>query len=174
MINIYYTFLENAFPVFYLIDNILLILTSLYRLLWIYSCLVWMCVIQETALKILVYSYYISFISFFSNKGQVWFNFTCENIWNSQTAMNRQERRNYLLNYSNRLETWPCKMSPTCSTLFISHQRSCTRRFPLRRHTRFVLEQDQSTLPWNLMEYSTIKIVTGVRVFCLVFIQKLN
>lgn len=143
MINIYYTFFENAFPVFNLIGNILLIPISLYRLLWIYSCLIWVCVIQEAALKILIYGYYFPFIFFFSNKGQMWINFTCENICNSQTAMNRKERRNYLLNYSNRLETWPCKMSPTCYTLFISHQRFCTRRFPVIRHTRFVLEQDQ-------------------------------
>ena len=108
---------------------------------------------------------------FFPNKGQVRFNFTCENIWSSQTAMNRQQWRNYLLNYSNGLEKWPCKMSPTCSTLFISHQRFCTRRFLLITQTRFVLEQDQSALPWNLMEYSTIERTTVV-VFLFLFLIK--
>lgn len=111
-------------------------------------------------------------IFYFLNKGQVWVNFTCENICNIRTAMNRQEWRNYLLNYSNRLETWPCKMSPTCSTLFISHQRLCSRKFPLIRHTRSVLEQDQLILPWNLMEYSTRKRITGVGFFLVLFLFK--
>lgn len=84
-------FFENAFTVFYLIDNMLLIPMSLYRLLWIYSCLILVCLIEEAALKFLVYGYYFPFIFFFSNKGQAWINFTCENICNSQTAMNRKE-----------------------------------------------------------------------------------
>lgn len=104
---------------------------------------------------------------FFPNKEQVRFHFMCENIWNSQTAMNRQQWRNYLLNHSNGLEKWPCKMSPTCSTLFISYQRFCTRRFQPIRQTRFVLEQDQSALPWNLMEYITIGRTTAVGVLFL-------